>query len=75
MKRTQIYLDDAQDLRVEARARAEGTTKSAVIRQAIDAYLRRGSRRAELAAALERTAGSMPGIEVPSRDEWDRGYG
>ena len=75
MKRTQIYLDDDQDRRLQARARAEGTTKSAVIRDAIEAFLSRASRRTELAAALKRTAGSLPDIEVPSRDEWDRGYG
>jgi PHD/YefM family antitoxin component YafN of YafNO toxin-antitoxin module len=32
-------------------------------------------RRAHLRAHLDRTAGTMKDVEVPSRDEWDRGYG
>ncbi|MGH9196999.1 MAG: CopG family transcriptional regulator [Acidimicrobiia bacterium] len=75
MKRTQIYLDDDQDRRLRARARADGTTKSAVIREAIEAFLTRKSRRAEIEAHLEQTVGSIPRISVPSRDEWDRGHG
>jgi predicted DNA-binding protein len=39
MKRTQIYLDDEQDRLLARRAKADGTTKSALIRQAIDRYL------------------------------------
>lgn len=39
MRRTQIYVDDAQDERLAERASAEGVTKSALIREAIDAYL------------------------------------
>ena len=75
MKRTQIYLEEDQDRRLQARAKTEGTTKSAVIRQAIDEFLRRRSQRDELRSHLDATLGSIPGIEVPSRDEWDRGYG
>lgn len=75
MRRTQIYLDDDQDRRVAARARADGTTKSAVIRAAIDQFLKRKSRRDDVRAHLDATFGSMPSIEVPDRDEWDRGYG
>jgi len=75
MRRTQIYLDDDQDRRLAARARADGTTKSALIRAAIDQFLARRSRRADLQAHLDATFGSLRGIEVPSRDEWDRGYG
>lgn len=75
MRRTQIYLDEDQDRRIRARARAEGTTKSAVIREAIDQFLKHRSRRASLQAHLDATFGSMPGIEAPSRDEWNRGNG
>lgn len=39
VRRTQIYLDDAQDRALAARAVASGTTKSAVIRHAVEAYL------------------------------------
>lgn len=41
MRRTQIYLDDEQDRLLSIRADALGTTKSAVIRDAIDAFLMR----------------------------------
>lgn len=37
--RTQIYLDDDQHRRLAQRARAAGTTKSELIRRAVDAYL------------------------------------
>ena len=39
MKRTQIYLDADQDRRLTVRARAAGTTKSTLIREAIETYL------------------------------------
>jgi predicted transcriptional regulator len=39
VRRTQIYLDDEQDRRLDERARALGTTKSAIIREAIDGLL------------------------------------
>jgi hypothetical protein len=39
VKRTQIYLDESQDERLSHRARAAGTTKSDLIRAAVDAYL------------------------------------
>lgn len=75
MKRTQIYLKDEQDQLLERRAKAAGLTKSAVIRQAIDAFLARKQEKAELQTALDETAGSLPGLKVPGRDEWERGYG
>ena len=75
MKRTQIYIDDDQDRLLERRAKAAGTTKSALIRRAIDAFLMRKRERSEVERILDETAGSMPDLQVPSRDEWDRGYG
>ena len=39
MKRTQIYLDEDQDRRLSRRAKASGSTKSTLIREAIDRYL------------------------------------
>jgi predicted transcriptional regulator len=74
MKRTQIYLDDEQDARLEKRARASGRTKSALIRDAINRFLAREPAPRELQAALEETAGALPDLEVPDRGEWDRGY-
>ncbi len=75
VKRTQIYLDDEQDRRLQERARATGRTKSALIRDAIDRLLSRGRAPSELESALEETAGALPGITLPERAEWDRGYG
>lgn len=39
MRRTQIYLDEGQDRALARRARAQGVTKSSLIRQAIDRLL------------------------------------
>lgn len=39
MKRTQIYLEEAQSRELADRARRRGTTASHVIREAVDAYL------------------------------------
>jgi predicted DNA-binding protein len=64
MKRTQIYLEEAQDERLGRRATAEGVTKSTLIREAIDEYL--GTREDEaqkldrLRAALRESAGIAP---------------
>ncbi|MGH2731167.1 MAG: CopG family transcriptional regulator [Actinomycetota bacterium] len=74
MKRTQIYLEDDQDTRLEKRARATGVTKSALIREAIDAFLALRRRPSDLEAALGETAGALPELEVPDRDEWKREY-
>lgn len=75
MKRTQIYLDEEQDARLEARARASGSTKSSLIRSAIDSFLGRPRERSSLEASLEGTKGALPNLSVPSREEWDRGHG
>ena len=55
MKRTQIYLDESQDDQLERRAAAEGLTKSALIRRAIDRDLVPGDD-ADLALARFRSA-------------------
>lgn len=64
VKRTQIYLDDGQDGELARRAAAEGLTKSALIRRAIDAYLDRSEdedlRLARFKAAVEAVAGIAP---------------
>lgn len=39
MHRTNIYLTEAQERGLDARARVEGTTRSAVLRQIVDAAL------------------------------------
>jgi len=68
MHRTQIYLDDAQTVRLDQRAAAEGATRSTVIRRAVDEYLAREERdssawRAQWQKAVEETAGIAPHLE------------
>ena len=68
VKRTQIYIDDSQDERLARRAAAEGVTKSAVIRRAVDEYLDSETdedlRLARFHAAVETVAGTAP--DLPS---------
>jgi hypothetical protein len=64
LKRTQIYLDADQDEQLGRRANAEGTTRSALIRRAIDRYLQGEEDRtlplARFQGALEEAAGTAP---------------
>jgi metal-responsive CopG/Arc/MetJ family transcriptional regulator len=62
MNRTQIYLDNAQTARLDERAAAEGTSRSMVIRRAVDRYLSEEEQstsawRAQWREAIEKTAG------------------
>ena len=62
MNRTQIYLDDHQTARLDERAAAEGTSRSMVIRRAVDVYLSQEERdsaawREQWRKAIEGTAG------------------
>jgi predicted transcriptional regulator len=63
-RRTQIYLDDDQDRQLVDRARQVGRTKSALIREAIDAYLSPASGEDSalggLRAAIDQAAGAAP---------------
>ena len=65
MKRTQIYLQADQDRRLAARARAAGTTKSTVIREAIESYL---STPDEEAARLEAFRAAVAAMATSSVD-------
>ncbi len=65
VKRTQIYLEEEQAVRLDERAAAAGTTRSEVIRRAIEAHL--SDEAVEEAVRLERfkravhqTAGIAP---------------
>ncbi len=70
--RTQVYLTADQRARIDALTARDGRTLAEVVRAALDAYLDGRAPNAE--AALERTFGAAPGLDVPSRDEWeDRG--
>jgi predicted DNA-binding protein len=70
MTRTQVYFPDELRARIDERARAEGKTMAEVIREAVESYVDDGG---DLGAALNATFGAVPSVEVPSRDEWDRG--
>jgi metal-responsive CopG/Arc/MetJ family transcriptional regulator len=68
VNRTQIYLDEEQTARLDRRAAAEGTSRSLVIRRAVDRYLSEEEQsasawRAEWREAIEKTAGIAPHLE------------
>lgn len=65
VNRTQIYLDDEQTARLDERAAAEGTSRSMLIRRAVDIYLSQEEQDAVLwreqwERAVEGTAGIAP---------------
>lgn len=72
MKRTQIYLDEEHDEMLAARAAETGRTKSGLIREAIDRYMRdpddQAARLARFRAASEASAGMIP--RLPSGAEY-----
>lgn len=57
MERTQIYLSERQTRELDRRARQLGTTRSHLIREAVDEYLRPVQDPAEFKAALDAVAG------------------
>jgi predicted transcriptional regulator len=68
MNRTQIYLDADQTVRLDRRAAAEGTSRSMVIRRAVDVYLSRGERdaaawQAQWSKAVDGSAGIAPYLD------------
>ena len=67
--RTQIYLTADQRRQLDARGRRSGAPLAGMIREAVDAYL--AGDRTDAEAALAETFGTLPGLELPSRDEWD----
>jgi Ribbon-helix-helix protein, copG family len=71
--RTQVYFTEEQRRALDARAAREGKTLAAVVREAVDAYI--AQEPPQLDVVLDETFGSMPDLDVPPRDEWDRGYG
>ena len=70
-ERTQIYLTSAQRKRLDELAANQGKKLAQVIREAVDAYLATAAPASE--EVLNATFGVLPGLAVPSRDEWDRG--
>jgi hypothetical protein len=72
--RTQVYLSNEQRHAIDELRAADGRTLAEVIRAALDEYLAAHSRPtlAETQRRLEQMLGSMPELEIPSREEWDR---
>lgn len=67
-RRTQIYLDEEQTAKLDERAAAEGTTRSTLIRRAIDAFLAEKeektlSWREQWQEAVAESAGIAPYLE------------
>jgi predicted transcriptional regulator len=67
-RRTQIYLDEGQTAKLDERAAAEGTTRSTLIRRAIDAFLAQEMQDAaawqeQWQEAVAETAGIAPYLE------------
>lgn len=69
--RTQIYLTDDQRRRLDAKGRLTGAPLARMIRDAVDVYL--ADDESDPDAALDETFGTLPDLELPSRDEWERG--
>jgi len=72
--RTQIYLTLEQRERLDAIRGRDGRSLAAVVREAVDQYVGR-SHAESVQEALDATYGAMPDLEVPSREQWERGYG
>lgn len=67
--RTQVYLTADQRQRLDRIVRSRGVPLAQVVREALDRYLAEND--PDLEEVLAATFGSMPDLEVPSRDEWD----
>jgi len=70
MERTQIYLTESQTHALDARARKQGTTRSHLIREAVEKYLTPDWDPEAFKAALSRFAGIWE-----DRDDLDEIYG
>ncbi|HLG69073.1 MAG TPA: CopG family transcriptional regulator [Chloroflexota bacterium] len=71
--RTQIYLTEAQRARLDELGERQGKSLAELIREAVDEYL--DEQQPDLERALAESFGAAPDLQVPSRAEWDRGYG
>lgn len=71
--RTQVYLTQEQRERIEELRARDGRTLAQVIRAALDAYLQPPEPTlGERQRVLDETFGSMPDLQAPPREEWDR---
>ncbi len=67
--RTQVYLTADQRQRLDRIVRRRGVPLAQVVREALDRYLAESE--PDLDEALAASFGSMPDLDVPSREEWD----
>ena len=70
-RRTQIYLTAEQRRRIDERRRRDRQSLAEIVRAALDSYL--AERPPDINEVLDSTYGALPRLQVPSRDEWDRG--
>ena len=68
--RTQVYLTEEQRRAIDERIARDGHSLAWIIREALDQYL--AAPTPDRGAALAATFGALPGLTVPSRDEWER---
>lgn len=68
MRRTQIYITEAQAARIRHMAEARKVSQAQVIRQILDEALDAGDPEAEASAAIRATAGLCP--DAPDWPEW-----
>lgn len=69
-KRTQLYLTEEQRRRLDDMGKRKGRKMAEMVREAVDSFL--AAPATDVQSALDATFGTMPDLEVPSRDEWDR---
>jgi hypothetical protein len=69
--RTQVYLTQLQRRRLDELMARRRASLAELVREAVDAYLE--AQQPDPDAALAETFGALPNLEVPSRDDWDRG--
>jgi hypothetical protein len=71
--RTQVYFTEQQRQALDEIAARDKTTLAALVREAVDAYLAHTASDPDV--VLDDTFGSIPDLQIPSREEWDRGCG
>jgi hypothetical protein len=70
MKRTQVYLTEAQDQRLARIAEERGVSRAAALRWALDTALETGDPESEARAIILSTAGLL--ADHPDWPEWQR---
>jgi predicted DNA-binding protein len=69
-KRTQLYLTEEQRRRLDEMGGRKSKKMAEMVREAVDSYLAASG--TDFETALRASFGTMPDLDVPSRDEWDR---